>query len=381
MMQGDDFISAARAAGLDFYSGVPCSYLSPLLNALLADGSAAYLGAANEGEAVGIAAGAWLAGRGTVVMAQNSGLGNMINPLTSLNRPFRIPTLAVITWRGKPGEPDEPQHEVMGRKLFGILDAVEIPAAVAAQDAAALAAQVAELGAGMDKDGAPRALIVPKGTFASVDATPGRARPPPGVHVPPGAGTGAPLLTRFQALEAIVAGAPETAGIVATTGMTGRELYALGDRKQHFYLVGAMGCAASVGLGAALNVKRPIVVVDGDGALLMRMGNLATIGAAAPANLVHVLLDNGVHDSTGGQPTVSGGMNWVAVARASGYAHAGVCRTQAELEAAVRAYAGKGPAFLHVPILPGSRENIGRQKVPPHDVAQRFRAFLAEPLP
>lgn len=379
-MHGRDFISAARAAGLDFYSSVACSYLTPLLNAVLADKIATHWGAANEGDAVGIAAGAWLAGRGTVVMAQNSGLGNMINPLTSLNHPFKIPTLAVVTWRGRPGEKDEPQHELMGRRLFDILSAIEVPAVVAEGDLSALTAQLAELSAAMNHDGRPRALVLPKGLFAAVESAPGETRMRPAVNVTLDAADVAPRLTRFQALEAILAGVPEAAGIIATTGMTGRELFTIADRPQHLYLVGSMGCAGAVGLGAALNAKRPIVVIDGDGALLMRMGTLGTIGTAAPSNLVHVLLDNGVHDSTGGQPTVSNGMNWVAIARGAGYAYADICTSAADIERAVHAAAGAGPVFLHVPILPGSRENVGRPKVPPHEVANRFRAFMAGTL-
>jgi phosphonopyruvate decarboxylase len=381
MMHGRDFISAARTVGLDFYASVPCSYLTPLLNAVLSDDVATHLGAANEGDAVGIAAGAWLAGHGTVVMAQNSGLGNMINPLTSLNHPFRIPTLAVVTWRGRPGETDEPQHEVMGRTLFDVLQAIEIPAVACATDAAALATQIAELAAAMTQDGRPRAIVVPKGTFAAAECPPGppRARPHvPALPQPPG---GAPRLTRWDALETILGALPSGAAVIATTGMTGRELFTLSDGPQHFYLVGSMGCAGAVGLGVAIHVRRPVVVIDGDGALLMRMGTLATIGAAAPENLVHVLLDNGVHDSTGGQPTVSGGVNWGAIALGCGYARAAVCSTAADIAHALQAGPTTGPVFLHVPIVPGSRANVGRPKVPPWEVAHRFRAFLAEPPP
>ena len=115
MIEADDFLGPARQKGFDFYTGVPCSYLTPLINRVINDPANRYVGAASEGEAVAIAAGAWLAGRRTVVMCQNSGLGNAVNPLTSLNAPFRIPTLLVVTWRGQPGLEDEPQHAMMGR--------------------------------------------------------------------------------------------------------------------------------------------------------------------------------------------------------------------------------------------------------------------------
>src|SRR3954469_11016913 len=115
MITADQFIDAAGARGFDFYTGVPCSYLTPLINGVLSSRALRYVGAASEGEAVAIAAGAWLAGRRTVVMCQNSGLGNAVNPLTSLNAAFNIPTLFITTWRGQPGVPDEPQHVLMGQ--------------------------------------------------------------------------------------------------------------------------------------------------------------------------------------------------------------------------------------------------------------------------
>src|SRR5919202_5127784 len=126
MITASDFLAEAGCAGYDFYTGVPCSYLTPLINGVLSSPDLAYVGAASEGEAVAIASGAWLAGRRTVVMCQNSGLGNAVNPLTSLNAPFRIPTLLVVTRRGEPGIPDEPQHEVMGRITQDLLSLVGV---------------------------------------------------------------------------------------------------------------------------------------------------------------------------------------------------------------------------------------------------------------
>jgi phosphonopyruvate decarboxylase len=126
MIEASEYLSAAHARGFDFYTGVPCSFLTPLINRVIGDPSAEYVGAASEGEAVAIAAGAWLAGRGTTVMCQNSGLGNAVNPLTSLNHPFRIPSLLIVTWRGQPGLKDEPQHRLMGEITPSLLDVVRI---------------------------------------------------------------------------------------------------------------------------------------------------------------------------------------------------------------------------------------------------------------
>src|SRR6201995_3045240 len=127
MFTARQFIEDATRQGFDFYTGVPCSYLTPLINGVISDKSLSYVGAASEGEAVAIAAGAWLAGRKTVVFCQNSGLGNTVNPLTSLNFPFRIPTLLLVTWRGEPGIKDEPQHVLMGQITQALLDVIRVP--------------------------------------------------------------------------------------------------------------------------------------------------------------------------------------------------------------------------------------------------------------
>lgn len=171
--------------------------------------------------------------------------------------------------------------------------------------------------------------------------------------------------------------APKDAGIIATTGMAGRELYALADREQHLYQVGSMGCASGMGLGVALNTKRPVIVIDGDGAALMKLGTLATIGNYGPPNLVHVLLDNGVHDSTGGQPTVSGTVDFAAIAHACNYRFAARCSGLEGFEAGLKAaLSATGPSFLHMGIAPGSTP-VGRPTIPPHAIARRFQAFLA----
>jgi phosphonopyruvate decarboxylase len=171
--------------------------------------------------------------------------------------------------------------------------------------------------------------------------------------------------------------APDAA-VIATTGKTGRELFTLSDRRQHLYQVGSMGGASGMALGVALNARRPVVVLDGDGAALMKLGSFATIGAYAPHNLVHVLLDNGVHDSTGGQATVSASVDFAGVALACGYAYAARCAGLAGFEAAWReAHATPGPALVHIKIAPGSMATLGRPTVKPADVARRFRDFLA----
>ena len=379
MLAAASFIEAAGRAGTSFYTGVPCSFLTPLINRALSDRSLTYVGAASEGEAVAIAAGAWLAGRETAVMCQNSGLGNAVNPLTSLNHPFRIPTLLIVTWRGQPGLQDEPQHELMGRITQRLLDTINVPHAPFPRTEAALSLALEQARAAM-ADGQPFALVMEKDSLADEPLDPA-ARPPhaPGRHDDLQTHSGRP--TRLAILERVLADAPADAPIIATTGKTGRELFTLADREQHLYQVGSMGCASPMALGVAATTRRRTIVLDGDGAALMKLGSLATIGAYQPPGLVHVVLDNGVHDSTGGQATVSPTVDFARVALACGYAEAAVCDSADGFTAAFRrALAADGPFLLHVRIRPGSLEKLGRPTIAPHEVAQRFRGFLRQSL-
>ena len=159
MIAAGTFLAEARQRGFDFYSGVPCSFLTPMINRVISDRTTRYVGAASEGEAVAIAAGAWLAGRETVVMCQNSGLGNTINPLTSLNWPFRIPTLLIVTWRGQPGLQDEPQHELMGQVTARLLEDVDVAHGVFPKEEAAIAGALDVARAAMAESGLPFAFI------------------------------------------------------------------------------------------------------------------------------------------------------------------------------------------------------------------------------
>jgi phosphonopyruvate decarboxylase len=180
-------------------------------------------------------------------------------------------------------------------------------------------------------------------------------------------------------LERLLRIVDDDTGIIATTGKCGRELFTIADRPQHLYQVGSMGGATGMGLGVALNTERPIVVLDGDGAALMKLGTFATVGAYAPRNLIHIVLDNGVHDSTGGQATVSASVDFAAVALACGYAWAASANTLDGFEAALMAaQEGPKPALIHMRIAPGSMAKLGRPTITPGDVARRFKTFLAQ---
>ena len=377
MIQASDFLAAARRHSLSFFTGVPCSFLTPLINGVISDAGTRYVGATSEGEAVAIAAGAWLAGRGTVVMCQNSGLGNTVNPLTSLNWPFRIPTLMIVTWRGQPGLKDEPQHELMGEITDKVLDVMRIPHSPFPMEAADLGAALETATQTMERDRLPYAFIMAKGSVADslLDEPP---LPPRTPCVTEEFLTGNMQPRRIDALERLIAELPADAAVIATTGFCGRELFTLADRPQHIYQVGSMGGASAMGLGVALNVDRPVVIVDGDGAALMKMGNMATIGARQPANLLHVVIDNGAYESTGGQATVSPGVDFSAVAEACGYRYAATADSVTGFAQALqRALATPGPRLIHLKVVPGTIDKLGRPTVSPQEIALRFRDFLA----
>jgi phosphonopyruvate decarboxylase len=380
MIRADQFIAEASGRGFDFYTGVPCSFLTPLINGVISDTRLAYVGAASEGEAVAIAAGAWLAGKKPVVMFQNSGLGNAVNPLTSLNAPFRIPSLLITTWRGEPGRPDEPQHEVMGQITHDLLSLMGIAHAPLPDQPDALPAAFDKADASVGQDDC-FAFVMADGSMEMTRLNAGPARPHRDVAVTRLL-KGGDLPTRAQVLERFLQLTGDERAVIATTGKSGRELFMLNDRPQHLYLVGSMGGAAGVGLGVALNSNRPVAVLDGDGAALMKLGTLATIGAQAPANLIHILLDNGVHDSTGGQPTVSAAVDFAAIAAACSYRHAATCDSVEGFAELFDALGKKdGPSLLHVRIAPGSLAKLIRPTVKPKEVARRFRALLAGAAP
>lgn len=382
MIEARGFIEAARQQGFQLYSGVPCSYLKPFINYVIGAPGLQYVGATNEGDAVAIASGAELGGRRSVVMFQNSGLGNAVNPLTSLNQIARIPVLVIVTWRAEPGgEPDEPQHALMGEITTGMLDLMKIPWSSFPETEDAIEATLARAVAVMKGERRPYALVMRKDAVAPhplekgpvarpVDTTPPELAVWPEVRQP-----------RSAYLAAVQESVRPTDVVVATTGYTGRELYALGDRPGQIYMVGSMGCASSFGLGLALaQPRRRIIVLDGDGAALMRLGALATIGYERPTNLVHVLLDNEVHDSTGGQSTVSHSVDLAAVARACGYPRVLRIATPDALAALLRDNRSPeeaGLTFAHVKTQPGTMAKLPRPRVTPVDVAEKLRLWLA----
>lgn len=354
--------------GISFFAGVPDSLLAPFCADLMTLSSDAHVIAVNEGAAVGLAIGHHL-GTGSVplVYMQNSGLGNAVNPLTSLADPgvYGIPMLLLIGWRGAPAEPDEPQHATQGRITLALLAALEIPFEVMEPGCTEPAGIVARALAATRARSGPSAIVVRRGALAARQS----------------AQAASPLpLTRQTAIATIATSHDTGTPIVATTGMIGRELFDHHARTgaghgADFLCVGGMGHASQVALGLA--IARPgarVVCLDGDGAALMHLGALATI-ATSGANLLHIVLNNGMHGSVGGQPTVALLIDLPGVARAVGYA--GVFRAQTAnqlvdcLAAAART---SGPVFLEVLIAPGERVDLGRPTLPPQDAKRQFMA-------
>lgn len=379
MIRAKAFIDELNRLGYDHWCGVPCSFFKSFINYVIDDPELEYVGATNEGEAVAASLGAYLAGRRTVTMCQNSGFGNMVNPLTSLNYPFKVPTLLITTWRGEPGVKDEPQHEQMGQITHRLLDTLEIPWRTFPQEENELRDVVEEAHETMERTRRPFALIMSKGTVEpyKLQSTT-RASPVDGQEKIHSRLEREKRMKRTQALEAVLAGLSGDEAIIATTGKTGRELYEIEDRENQLYVVGGMGTASAIGFGIAhANPHQRVVVIDGDGAALMHMGNMATIGAYAPKNLLHVVLDNESHDSTGGQATVSPIVRFTQAALATNYRHAVRADAGDDVTQAVReAQQNDGPTLLHIKTQPGSPAELGRPKVKPHEVGDRLKAFI-----
>jgi phosphonopyruvate decarboxylase len=389
MIEARTFIEAARERGFRWYAGVPCSFLTPFINYVLQDPSLNYLSMANEGDAVALIAGVALAGdtsaphgRG-VAMMQNSGLGNAVSPLTSLTWTFRLPQLLIVTWRAQPGIADEPQHALMGPITPRMLETMEIPWELFPTESAQIGPALDRAIAHMDQSGRPYALLMQKGSVAAHPLKPGSGA----ISGRSGAAKAIAAArvtaedarpSRQEALRAVVAGtSPKSTVLLASTGFCGRELYAIDDRPNHLYMVGSMGCVLPLGLGLAL--ARPdirVIALDGDGAALMRLGALATAGAYGPPNLWHLLLDNGVHESTGGQATVSPQVSFAEMAAACGYASSLETSELARISSWLTERPVASARFARLFIRSGTPSDLPRPSVTPVEVKTRLMRHI-----
>jgi phosphonopyruvate decarboxylase len=382
--------AALLAAGIREFAGVPCSILNHLILEAEASPEVSYLPASVEGEAVAAAVGAWLGGSLGAVLLQNSGLGNAINPLASLAIPYRIPLLLISSWRGEPGRKDAAQHLPMGRATPGLFELLDIPATVL-REGMDLAACAKESVARIEAERRPAALIVPRGVFGPGAEAPADAAAAPGPAVASGPEEvarfpGRRLPSRSQVLAALLERCGEFAAI-STTGYMSRELAARGNGERHFPMQGSMGFALAIALGISrAQAERPLFVVDGDGALIMRLGSLATVGADRPRHLVHLAIDNGTYASTGGQRTASKSVDFARVALACGYRGAARCEGREGLPEALAwaraaAVEGSGPALLHVPIDRTEAAGLERPARTPPEIAEGFRRWMLASAP
>ncbi len=382
MLSTSRFLSYLTEHNFGPYVGVPCSFLKPFINYVIDSPELDYIAANNEGEAIAMASGAYLAGHKPVVMFQNSGLGNAVNPLTSLTYVFRLPLLLITTWRGEPGLSDAPQHELMGTITPPLLDLLSIERDLFPEDDIQIEPKMKRAMEHLETTKLPYAFIMRKGVVTKYDLREtqpngdsrltGRILPPEPMPEE--------LMLRREAVIAIADTVDEETVLVATTGKTARELAAYRDRASNFYVIGSMGCAASLALGVALYTPdRPVIVLDGDGAALMRLEAMVSIGHYRPTNLIHVILDNEVHESTGGQRTLSSGVHFPPLAAACGYRTAVSTTSGAGLQKYLTtAIRREGPHLIHLRIRPGSDPDLGRPSLPPPELAARFRQAICQ---
>lgn len=361
--------------GTDFFAGVPDSLLKNFC-AYVTDNAPAsnHIISANEGSATGLATGYHLAtGKIPMIYMQNSGEGNMVNPLLSIADPdvYSIPMLIVIGWRGEPGVHDEPQHVKQGKVTCDLLDAMKVPYEVLSDNEADLPAQFEKAYKYIKENNAQYAFVIRKGTFDEYKL----------VNNIPVEGK----MSREEAIEKIMLGADDKTAFISTTGMISRELYELRDKHgqnhdRDFLTVGGMGHASQIALGIALQKKdRQIYCLDGDGASIMQMGGMATIGSRKPSNYVHFVLNNGAHDSVGGQPTVGREIDLCVIAEGCGYENVVKVETPEELDAVLHDSETKEKlTFVEVLVKKGARKDLGRPKSTPQENKKALMEFLKD---
>lgn len=373
MIRPSFFYDTLKANDIDFYAGVPDSLLKNLCAYITdhADDTHNII-AANEGGAMGLAAGYHLAtGKVPVVYMQNSGEGNIINPLASLTDKdvYQIPVLLIIGWRGKPGVHDEPQHVKQGKVTLPLLETMGIPYQVLDKDEEQAAKQIQTAVDFMNNSREVYALVIEKDTFDTYTLQ----------HVVQNDLS----LTREEAIQTVAAALDEKDVIVSTTGMISRELFeyrtAMHEgHERDFLTVGSMGHASQIALGVALEQpQRKVWCFDGDGASIMHLGSMAIVASKHPQNYIHVVFNNGAHDSVGGQPTVGLQINLPAVADAVGYHASYSVTTKEELTAILPIVkAENGPVLLQVCVKKGNRKDLGRPTTTPIENKEALMKFL-----
>ncbi len=373
MVNVEHFAESLMCEGVDFFTGVPDSLLKNFCAYVTDNCAGNHVIAANEGGAVGLAAGHYLAtGKPALVYMQNSGQGNAVNPLASLADPdvYSIPMVLLVGWRGEPGVKDEPQHVKQGKVTISLFETLGIPTEILPDDESAALDMARKMVERAKSESRPVAIVVRKGLFGDYTLKNKEAD--------------ISDLKREAAIEDILRALPEDAVVISTTGMISREVYETRVRlgqghERDFLTVGSMGHAIMIALGIAkAQPERKIVCLDGDGASIMHLGNMAIAGQSGCANLTHIVLNNSAHDSVGGQPTVGGRIDLPSIAAACGYDVHSVAGLENPLPLCVSALktSTDKPSFVEIKVAKGARKDLGRPKEPPQVNKTLFMGIL-----
>ena len=370
------FLDIVEDLGDAFFTGVPDSLLNPFIDAVVDRYgiSDKHIVAVNEGAAVGLAAGHYLAtSRPAVVYMQNSGIGNAVNPIISLlhKKVYSIPVVFIIGWRGEPGTKDEPQHVYQGEATLPLLDCLEIPYTIMSKETDDLSVTVDSFKKHI-KNGQSVAFIIRKDSLTNDKK----------INY-----TSDAVLTREEVLETIlsISGKDGETVFICTTGKLSREVFEI--RQQHggkhdhdFLTIGSMGHSLMIAFGIALaKPEKRIFCLDGDGAVLMHMGSLAVTGVHSPVNLVHVVINNGSHETVGGLTAVSSKLSLCEIARASGYKYSYMVNTLEKLAELLSSLGLlDGPVFIEVICNLVSRANLGRPTTTPKQHKNELMAYLTK---
>jgi phosphonopyruvate decarboxylase len=373
MINTSKIYNLLRGSGINLFTGVPDSLLKDIC-AYISDNTPndKHIIAANEGVAVAIAAGHYLATKNTaMVYMQNSGIGNATNPLLSLadEKVYQIPMFLMIGWRGEPGTKDEPQHVKQGEVTLDLLDAMKISYKVIDDDETVAMKQFQQLISDIQATECPHAAIIRKNTFL-----PYKLKNKLENHFE---------MSREEALQIVIDSLEIQDIVISTTGKLSRELFEYREQKgaghkKDFLTVGSMGHSSSIALGVALNIpNRLVYCLDGDGAFIMHTGAITNIGALKPSNYKHIIFNNGAHESVGSQPTVAFQMNFPQMALSCGYQTAQTVSTVETLKNILNDFrTEQGPSFLEIKINTNSRENLGRPSRTTHENKNDFMANL-----
>ena len=377
MINTEHFFKNLIKNDIRFFSGVPDSLLKNIC-AYISDNVEGnnHIIAANEGNALALGIGYYLSsGKLPLIYMQNSGLGNIVNPLLSLSDPdvYAIPILLMIGWRGQPDFKDEPQHKKQGRVTLNMLEAMEVPYQILSPDTTDEQAKIIIQNASKEalKNNMPYAIVVQKDIFSEYKIKKNNMSDF--------------NLYREEAIRTIVKNLDNEDIVISTTGVASRELFEYREELKQghhrdFLTVGGMGHASQIALGIAQQKpERKVICIDGDGAVLMHMGSLAINGNVSCNNFRHIMINNGAHDSVGGQPTVGYEIDFQNIAKACRYdlvLQAETCEDIIKCMKDLEMFEGK--VFLEVKVKKGFRKNLGRPTTTPQKNKENLMKFIED---